>query len=125
MRTSVDSQSAASLEAEIRPASLEDMSERQEVHDEVFVRERQSAYMTSESGIIHPVSQHHTFADAGCATGLEDVRQVVFVSFGGELLNLFLVVFAVGKCQELVEVEAHIVLRVFLDRRVEDDELPH
>ena len=124
-RTAVDGQRATRLDAEIRPASFEDVGERQEVHDEVLVGKRQSPNMASESGIIHAMSQHHTLADARCSAGIEDVRKVVLVRFGSELLNLFAVVFSVGKCQELIEVEAHFVLRVFLDRRVEDDELPH
>ena len=124
-RTTVDSQRAARLDAEIRPASFEDMREGQEVHDEVLVGKRQSTYVTSESGIIHLVRQHDTLADARRSAGVEDVGQVVFLHFGCELLYLFAMVFPIGKCQKLIEIKAHIVLRVFLYGRVEDDELPH
>ena len=45
--------------------------------------------------------------------------------FRGELLYLFAVVFPIGECQELVEVEAHVVLRVLLYGGVKDDEPLH
>ena len=123
--TSVDSQRAASLQAEIGPSALEDVGEGQEVHDEVAVGERQSPNVSAESGVVHAVGEHDALADARRAAGVEDVGQVVLLHFGREPGYLFGVVLTVGKGKELIEVEAHIVLRILLDGRVEDDEPLH
>ena len=101
------------------------MGERQEVHDEVLVCERQSPNVASKCGIVHAVSQHDTFTDACRAACIKNIREVVLLHFRSQLLNLFAVVFSIGESQELIEIKAHVVLWIFLDRRVEDDEPSH
>ena len=121
----IDSDWAAGLEAEIGPSAFEDVGERQKTHAEVLVGKRQSPDVSTERCVIHPLGEHDAFADACSPASVEDVDKVVLFHFGDVFLDFFAVVFAVGESKEFLEVEADVVLWVFPDRRVEDDESLH
>ena len=121
----VNGDGAAGLEAEIGPSAFEDVGERQETHAEVQVGKRQSPDVSTERCVIHPLGEHDAFADACSSACVEDVDKVVLFHFGDVFLDFFAVVFAVGESKEFLEVEADVVLWVFSDRRVEDDESLH
>ena len=125
LRALIDSDWAAGFKAEIGPSAFEDVGERQETHAEVLVGKRQSPDVSTERCVIHPLGEHDAFADACSSACVEDVDKVALFHFGDVFLYFFAVVFAVGESKEFLEVEADVVLWVFPDRRVEDDESLH
>ena len=69
------------------------------------------------------VGWHDALREACRTARVEDVGQVVGQQFVAALLHLLLMGMLLAQAQELVEVDARLVLRVLLHLRVEDDEL--
>ena len=119
----VDGELHALRETEVRPRALKHVGEGQKVHEDVVLAQREHAVVHAEALVVHAVSKLHALAVARSAAGVEDIGEVVetgrieprrqFVVVGG--------VFAAFK--KFVEIDGEVVLIVFLNLLVEDNDL--
>ena len=121
----VDADLCATLQADVGPAALEDVRQRQEVHRNVLIRQRGDAdFVRTEGFHVVVVHQHDAFRFARRARGIEDVGNVAVGHFGSTFLYFGFVRQPVAPGKELVEVDGHrLVAGVLLHLAVEDDDL--
>ena len=77
LRLQVDGQLAATAETPVAPCALEDMSERQEAHDNIVLREIHDLVVGGDGSGVHAIGEGHAFGDTCRAAGIEDVDQII------------------------------------------------
>ena len=123
--TEINTDLSAALQADIGPAAFEDVRQRQEVHRNVFVRQRRDTdFVRTEGFHVVVVHQHDAFWFACRARSVQNVGNVAVGHFCCAFLYFGFVRQPLAQCKELVEVDGHrLVAGVFLHLAVEDDNL--
>ena len=122
MRIDIDNERGTFCQAEISPAALKDMRERQEVDDAVFLPHRHTGIVGLESGGILTIGEHHAFRLTRRATGIEDIAEVVVVGLLPQRLNVLLVRQVLAQLDEVVEIHRFRVVHAQTHVTVEDDD---
>ena len=97
------------------------MSERQEVQCDVVFVQFEHQIVHTECFMKHSASQHHPFAVAGGAAGVENAGQVVHGCFSLSVRPFFGMV-GISELQEVIKIYGHVVLFVLFDIAIEDDD---
>ena len=123
LRMQVDADLHAALQADICPASLEDVRQRQEAHRHILVRHLRQADVVRAEGLeVVCVVEHHALRFARRAGRVEDVGQVVGRRLRRAFFHHLVVRQAFTQSHELVEVKGGRVARVAHHVAVEDNE---
>ena len=121
LRILIDRKGSTCLETKVRPSTLEDMSERKEIHDEILLTKVYCIFVSLDGHIVHTMSKHDALAEPCSTTCIEDVGQIIHIQLSRAMVHLFLMCQTFSQCKELIEIKAHLILGIFLDSIVEDD----
>ena len=105
MRISIDDELGTFAQAEICPSTLKYMSEWKEIDDTILFGNRHALIVCLQCSIILTVFQHHTLTVTRCATGIEDISQVIHTCLLVEFLYLRLTRKILSQLQEVLEIE--------------------
>lgn len=100
----VDDNLGAFSETQKHPSALKDMSYRQKVHYAVFLGYVYHLIISPQCCMKLPVSKHNALAVACCSACIENIAQVVIVSFGIQLFYFRLARTVCAKLQKLVKI---------------------
>ena len=118
----VDDELCTLGQGQISPSALKDMGEGQEIDDAVVLRDRHTGVVGFQGCRILPVAEHHTFAVARGATGVEDIAEIIVVGLLVECFHFGLAGQILAELQEVFEVKGVGVMRTDTDTVVVDDD---
>ena len=98
------------------------MRKGQEIHHQVSIAQIEHTFMSPNGRIVHAVGEHNALAQPRGTAGIEDICQIILIELRCTLFYFFLVLEGISQGQELVEIHAHPVLLILLDRAVKDNQ---
>ena len=98
------------------------MGEGQEVDDAVIFCDGHAGVVSLQGCRILPIAEHHTFAVARSATGVEDIAEIVVVGLFVKRFHLGLTRQILAEFQEVFEVEGVGIMRTDAHAVVVDDD---
>ena len=101
------------------------MSQRKERERKVLVGKWHSAHMGTDGRQVHAVSKHHTLAQARSTTCIENIGKVVLIQLCRSAPDVIPVLLALSQTQELIKINADLILRILLHAAVKDYQLAH
>ena len=124
LRTQIDAHLRPPLQADIRPATLEDVRQRQKVHRHILIGElRDTNLVRAECLQVVVVHQQYTLRLACSTRRIKYVADVLISHFRTAALRLSPMCECLALLQEFAEVNGGAVARITLDGRVEYDNL--
>ena len=124
LRTEIDIQLSTHTQTPAAPGTFKHMRKRQEIDDHiVFTQTRETLAVCIHHRFITCMTQHHTLAFAGRATGIKDIHQVFRIRFGGTLVHFRLMLTILAHRQEIIEIDGRLVLRFEFHIAVEHNDL--